>query len=54
MWNTLDNHKFPVAHSHCNLVCFGKFPIEIWVVLLCILMAKECWSDRDAIKIIVF
>ena len=52
MRHTLDNHQFPIASAHGNLVGFGKLPIEMGVALLCGIVPKERWHNGQSVEIV--
>ena len=54
MEHTLDDHQFPIASAHGNLVGFGKHPIEMGVALLLGIVPKERWHNEKSVEIVSF
>lgn len=52
MEHTLDDHQFPIASAHGNLVGFGKLPIEMGVALLLGIVPKERWHNGKSVDIV--
>ena len=46
------HNQFPVAHTHTNLVCLMKFPIQEVMLLLLVVLPQHCRSERDTVEAI--